>query len=436
MALKKVYSNKKKYSYNDAIKYLYDLEGLGICPGLARIKHLLNSADNPQNKYPVVLVAGTNGKGSVSTMIAAILTEAGYKTGLFTSPHIDKFNERIKINGKDITNKDLSVEFGELKKVITSSKVKKQYGHPTFFECNTFMAYNYFARNVVDIAVVEVGLGGRLDSTNVVDPIVSVITSIGYDHEKFLGSTVEKIAKEKAGIIKKSSPVVVSVDDREALSVILKKVKSLDSQAYLMGKHFTSSKLRQYYKYNDIYNSYGNIDLSLKGTFQKDNLATSLMAVTLLKNRGFNIEEVHIRNALKNISVPGRFEYVTDRIILDVAHNCLGAKALRNSLNQLNRPVTFVVSMMADKDVDQYLKIIACDKDRIIVTSAKTPRALGKDDLENIALKSFQHVETSKSVATAVKTASLDNDGTLIVVTGSFFTVSEARKYLKRCKVL
>ncbi len=430
MALKKV------YTYKETISYLYNLEGLGICPGLTRIKHLLKSHGDPQNKYPVILVAGTNGKGSVSTMVAGILSGAGYKTGLFTSPHIDKFNERIKIDGKDITNKDLSVEFGELKKAITSSKVKKLYGHPTFFECNTFMAYNYFARKSVDIAVVEVGLGGRLDSTNVVTPVVSVITSIGRDHEKFLGSTIEKIAKEKAGIIKKNSPVVVSVDDKEALPVILKKVKAVGSQAYLMGKHFTSSKLRQTYKYNDIYYSYRDINLPLKGSFQKDNLATSLMAVTLLKNRGFIIDEAHILSALSNVSLPGRFENVGDRIILDVAHNGLGAQALRSSLNQLNRPATFIVSMMSDKDVDGFLKIIAKSGDTIIVTSAKTPRATGKDNLEEIALKSFENVETSPSVAAAIKTALIDNDSNLIVVTGSFFTVSEAKKYLKRCKVL
>lgn len=427
---------KKVYTYKESIKYLYDLEGLGICPGLKRIKLLLKSSNNPQNDYPVILVAGTNGKGSVSTMIASVLKEAGYKTGLFTSPHIDKFNERIKINGTDISNKDLSVEFGELRKSITASKVKKLYGHPTFFECNTFMAYNYFARKEVDIAVVEVGLGGRLDSTNVTVPIVSVITSIGLDHEKFLGATIEKIAKEKAGIIKKNSPVVVSASDKKSLPVILEKVKSVGSQAYLLGKHFTLAKLRSSYKYNDIYNSYSDIDFSLKGSFQKDNLATALMAVSLLKNRDLIIEEEHIKNALSKIVMTGRFEKVGDKFILDVAHNELGAKALRSSLDELNSPVTFIVSMMRDKDAGGFLKIITKSNDNIIVTTSKTDRAMDIEELKNIALKYCHNVTSCPTVAASIKSAMINNEGNLIVITGSFFTVSDAVKYFKRSKLL
>ncbi len=436
---------RKMPSYKETIEYLYGLKRLGIRPGLALIKALLGRLGEPQAAYPTVHVAGTNGKGSCSAMIESVLTEAGFRTGLFTSPHLSSFNERIRISGKQITN-------NEVVRVATRVKEACEGGRlcPTFFEFSTAMAFEYFRKKRVDLAILETGMGGRLDSTNVTAPVVSVITSIGYDHKEHLGTTLAEIAGEKAGIIRPSA-VVVSAPQRPAVQKVLKRVSREKHAALLiLGTDFhvkpgASRPSRpggpsrpgwpsRLFDYSGISRTLNRLRLNLDGPFQIENAGVALSAVEVLKSLGYDIPERAMRRGLKRVEWPGRVETVGKRplVILDSAHNPDGARALVEALEGFSySKLVLVIGAMADKDLEGMLKHLAPGADTVILTTPKQQRAAPPATLLK-ALKPYKKKtiikeDVSRAVDEALKQAAKPD---AILITGSIFTVGEARDYL------
>jgi len=277
-------------NYNQILKELYSLESVKFKQTLANMRLLLKKLNNPEKKLKCIHVAGTNGKGSVCAMISSILQEAGYKVGMYTSPHLKRFNERIRINNKLITDKDIVKYYLRVKKHVTDQ---------TFFEMTTAMAFLYFKEKNVDFAVLETGLGGRLDTTNVITPLISIITNIGLEHTEYLGNTIEKIAQEKAGIIKENIPVVTAAEGI-ALATIKNASNNKNSKLIIIN--------------NKIIKNYKNIKLNLKGVFQIENAAIAAKTIEILKNNSkIIINKKNIINGLKNAKWPGRFQFIAKK---------------------------------------------------------------------------------------------------------------------------
>ncbi len=391
------------------LNYLYSLHKFGMKFGLRNIRILLRSIGDPQKRINTIHVAGTNGKGSTSSMIAAILTAAGYKVGLYTSPHLVRFNERIRINGKMISNSDIVRYTKRLKPQITNIKA-------TFFEVTTAMAFKYFADRNVDIAVIETGLGGRLDSTNVVTPLVSVITSIGKDHTEQLGNTIASIAYEKSGIIKRNIPVVIGSLTRESKKWIAQTAKQKKSLL------IESSAL-------DIPE---DIHLPLTGMHQIANAKSAIAAINIV-SQNFLIGNKAIRAGLENVSrltgLRARFELIrgTPDLLLDVAHNPDGIKTLVTEIKKLSyKNIVIVFGIMKDKDYRSSLLHLKNLNPTIVATQPNVERALSSEHLFAVC-KEFKlnalHVPVTRM---ALKTGKrIAGKSGLLVVTGSHFLVGE-----------
>jgi len=384
-------------NYNQIIKYLEHLEKFGTKFGLERVKSLLKKLGNPEKSLKVIHVAGTNGKGSVCAMISAILQGAGYKVGLYTSPHLKEINERFRINDKDISNDDFVKYF---------LKVKKYADKQTYFEFITAMAFLYFKEKKVDFLVLEVGMGGRLDATNVVQPLVSVITNIELEHTEFLGDTVEKIAYEKAGIIKDKVSVITSAKGK-ALDVIKKVAKSNNSRLIIPKKY--------------------NFPINLKGQFQKNNSNIAIETVkTLNILKITKISEKTIKKSLKKIYWPGRIQY-KGNVLLDCAHNPAGIKVLVEYIKNLKYgKLILVFAVLSDKHYKAMLKILAPLAYKIILPKPKMyrvldPKILAKE-VKNYK-KYFVVIEDSGKALKHAKSIAAKND--LVLVTGSCYLVGE-----------
>jgi dihydrofolate synthase/folylpolyglutamate synthase len=423
-------------SYKETIEYLYGLKRLGIRPGLALIKALLGRLGEPQAEYPTVHVAGTNGKGSCSAMIESVLTEAGFRTGLFTSPHLSSFNERIRVNGKHIANNEVIRVAARVKEACKGPGLLGPPDRlcPTFFEFSTAMALEYFRKKRVDLAILETGMGGRLDSTNVTAPQVSVITSIGYDHKEHLGTTLAKIAGEKAGIIRPSG-IVVSAAQRPTVQKVLKRVSRKKHAALLMlGTDFhVKPRPGGLFDYSGIA-CLNRLRLNLDGPFQRENAALALAAVEVLKSLGYDIPVRAMRRGLKRVEWPGRVETVRKRplVILDSAHNPDGARALKEALEGFSYSrLVLVIGAMGDKDLGGMLKHLAPSADTVILTTPKQQRAAPAaallKALRPYKKKTLIKKDVPEAVAEALKQAAKPD---AILITGSIFTVGEARDYL------
>lgn len=394
--------------YGRILKYLYSLESPKIKLGLKRVQELLDSIGNPEKRLKCIHVAGTNGKGSVCSMIFHVLKEAGYKVGLCTSPHLKKFNERIRINDNLITDREIVEYFLKVKPYITTQ---------SFFEITTAMAFLYFKEKNVDFAVLEVGLGGRLDATNVVVPLVSVITNVGIEHTNLLGKTIEKIAFEKAGIIKQNVPVVTGCKGI-ALNVIKKIAKERSAPLYLAKKH-------------------GKIDFKyLNGTYQQQNKDVALTVIdTLIKYESIKINQNQIINGLKKTKWIGRLQFLSKNVLADCAHNSDGFVTLKKELSIIKKKrkiknFIFVVGIQNDKDSILMLRIINPLISAIIFTKSNNVKALNPIQL----LKIFTSINKNKKIKTKIisnpknalkyakKIAGKDD---LVVVTGSIYMVGE-----------
>ncbi len=410
------------YSRIGAAAYKEDLDNtIRLCKELG----------DPQNKFKSIHVAGTNGKGSVSHMLAAILQTAGYKTGLYTSPHLKDFRERIKVDGI-MMQEQFVVDFTEkIKPVIEEIE-------PSFFEITVAMAFDYFVHQKVDIAIIEVGLGGRLDSTNVITPEVSVITNIGYDHMNILGNTLEKIAAEKAGIIKKEIPVVVGETVPETLPVFEKTAREKNAPV-----HFASQKKQalswKWEKHEMIVEvaeknktDHEIYHLDLPGIYQTKNLLTVLETCSVLQQQDWNITDAIIHTALKQVKkltgLQGRWEMIHHKpdIILDVAHNEAGIKQLLEQVEVTDHhELHLIMGFVNDKEIGTILSHLPKTA-HYYFTQAHIPRALPLDDLLQAAkaagLKGKVYEDVNLALKEA-KTKAKEND--LIIVFGSFFLVAE-----------
>jgi len=391
-----------------------------------------NYFKNPHFKYPTIHIGGTNGKGSVSHMIASVLQEAGYKTGLYTSPHLKDFRERIRVNGEMISENDVVTFVTKHKNIIESLK-------PSFFEMTVAMAFNYFAECYVDVAVIEVGLGGRLDSTNIIKPVLSVITNIGHDHLDLLGDTLEKIAVEKSGIIKKNIPVIISETQPEIKNVFIKKAEENDSEVLFADEVFSCS-LEQ----NDNSGSgrgYLVTELStnhqlegktfLEGDYQSKNLQAVFAAFKLLKNI-FTVSEENISEGISNVIIntglQGRWQIlgVSPLTICDTGHNREGLEYVMNQIKMVPRSVLhIVIGFVNDKDLGSVLPLFPTDA-IYYFTKASVPRALNEIKLKTEAEKYGLAGESYPDVRTALYWARKQaNESDLIFIGGSTFVVAE-----------
>jgi len=419
-----LYAQLPMYSRIGAAAYKTDLHNtIALCTAL----------DNPHTKFKSVHVAGTNGKGSTSHMLAAILQKAGYKTGLYTSPHLQDFRERIKINGEMI-KQDFIVDF-----VAKTKKISEEI-EPSFFELTMVMAFDYFAKEKVDIAIIETGLGGRLDSTNIIMPIVSVITNIGYDHMNILGDTLELIAFEKAGIIKPNTPVVIGEYTAITKPIFLAKATECNAPIYFAQEKFAVANIILTTKelHCDITDIKENVTesftLDLNGFYQTKNLCAVLCAEGILTENGFNIPDTVEKHALSHVKeltgLYGRWDVIQEEptIALDVAHNEDGIKQVLSQIANYKTPnekVHFVLGMVKDKDIDKVLTLLPKEA-HYYFSNAHIPRAMNATELKDKAAlqgligNSFDNV--NDAVKAAKEKAAKDE---LIIVCGSVFLVGE-----------
>jgi dihydrofolate synthase/folylpolyglutamate synthase len=390
--------------------------------GAAAIKNDLHNTQlicsflgNPEKKFKTIHIAGTNGKGSTSHMLAAIFQKAGYKTGLYTSPHLYDFRERIKVNG-ELCKKEFVTSFTNRVKPLIE-KIE-----PSFFEITVGMAFEYFAVENCDIAIIETGLGGRLDSTNVIEPILSVITNIGWDHMALLGNTLEAIASEKAGIIKKETPVVISESIRESKSVFIQKA-ALEPLFHLLN--------------NPLFDANFTLSCDLPGKYQAKNLKGVLVACQLLADMGWKLNSEMIKQALLEIKastgIMGRWECIQSnpRIVLDVAHNEHGIKAMLDQLATTHYEQLYIVTgMVKDKDIDAVLTLLPKNANYYF-TQSHLPRALAANELAEKANAFSLKGEIYSDVNIALETAAAKaNDKDLILVIGSVYLVAEVNRAL------
>ncbi|RJQ74626.1 MAG: bifunctional folylpolyglutamate synthase/dihydrofolate synthase [Desulfobacteraceae bacterium] len=416
---------------------MFRLHRFGIKLGLETIGTMLNALGNPHRHYHSIHIAGTNGKGSVAAMLSEILRSAGYKVGRYTSPHLERFNERICIDNEPIGDAEV-VESCQRAMAITD--VPRQ---PTFFEFTTAMALDVFKRRGVQWAVIETGMGGRLDATNLIQPVVSIITNISLEHQLYLGKTLPVIAGEKAGIIKPKVPVITGARQKSVRGVIEQEAARIQAPLYSYGRDFRSRRGRAaQFSYLGLDHHWPQLRLGLMGDHQVENAALVLAACEILMRNGqVALDASAIRNALLNTRWPGRLEVAgtAPYLILDGAHNQMAAKLLGRHLARFfrDRNITLVVGILDDKPYRAILKDLSATCRRVIVTQPKIDRAIPAERLEAVAREFVSQVEVHPDVAEALRYAlatSAKED--VVCVAGSLYVVGEAKTALRQSAVL
>jgi dihydrofolate synthase / folylpolyglutamate synthase len=416
---------------------------------LAHVRVLLAALDHPERRFPSVLIAGTNGKGSTAATLASILRASGVKTGLYTSPHLVRINERIQVNGEEISDDDFASLQGKVDKVAEELVALAELPwHPSFFEMMTAMAFEHFAREKVELAVLEVGMGGRLDATNVVEPLVSVITDISLDHQKFLGNTVGEIAREKVGIIRPGGTVVTLPQQPEANDVIGNTILELGARAvnavpYVppvspgSTQYLVSGAEQRDFVYRYPLAVLGEeilVESPLVGRHQLRNVALAIAAAVELNQQGFvGITAESIERGVRETRWPGRFQMIAARpgwpeMVIDVAHNPAGAWALRSALSERYEdcPLIFVFGAMRDKAISEMAEILFPLAEGVIATRPENPRAASPEEIQQAASRTGVEVEAVEDVKLALERARvLAGPGTVIIITGSIYLVGE-----------
>ena len=422
--------------YQETLSYLFGLQKFGIKFGLSNISRLLELVGNPHKTLKTVHIAGTNGKGSTAATIASIMKEAGYKVGLYTSPHLIDFTERIKISGKEIEEGEVVRLTEYIRSKVQDSEFKDELERITFFEFTTAMALIYFKEKEVDMAVMETGMGGRLDATNVIGPLVSVITNISVEHKEYLGDTIEAVASEKAGIIKDGVPILTGVDQPAAFQVIERICNEKRAPLYRLGRDFSfHRKGFNNFSYNGINESFDLLTLNLRGGHQFQNASLAVAAVEMLKNTGFLIPPEALIDGLGKVSWPGRLETISQSpmIILDGAHNPAGAEMLSRAIKEeleFNR-LYLVLGIMADKEVEGIISPLAPLAHEIILSRPKYERASNPSDLLPLTRRYNVNCTAFNDLREAIDYAkSRAGNEDLIIISGSLFTVGEARGIL------
>lgn len=408
---------------NNLLAELYNKLRKGIKPGLERTIKLAEHLNMPHKKYKVIHIAGTNGKGATASFLASILTEAGFKVGLYTSPHIFRFNERIRINGKQINDEELVFHYNRIKEI--SEKIEA-----TFFEITTVLAFDYFAEKNVDYAIIETGMGGRFDSTNIVDPACSIITSIGMDHKEFLGDTIDKIAFEKAGIIKEEKPVLISqLIDVKAKKVIKQKAKRMNSKLLEIKMPEKINYLKE--MSSEIANNY---QLNLPGKNQIMNFQIAKEAAFLVGIDDYNIIQNSINNLYLNTGYIGRMTVIckNPKIIIDISHN---EEAVQNiidvfKLHNINNKIEILFTCMQDKDYNKILNKLKLIASKIIITKTQNERNISPQKLIDYCEKNKIDYEYIEKIDDKLLSNYHEKIDTL--VTGSFFLLEELKSSLKK----
>ena len=407
------------------IDHILGLEKRGMLFGLENIRSILEAIGNPEKSFEKIHVGGTNGKGSVTKILSSALSLQCYRTGRYTSPHLHSITERFSVNERDVRMEDFLKISEEIWKKIEDKGVKKSF---SFFDFTTAFAFEYFSRESVKIAVIEVGLGGRLDSTNVIRPLVTIITNVSYDHMDYLGNSLQSIAKEKAGIIKENVPVVTGARGIP-LRIIREVASEKKAPLHVLGEDFSFEKVEEkLMNYKGEKKRLPNLYVNLSGDHQLSNTSLALCALEILEDFGFPVEESKIREALSNVEWMGRLEVVKERpkIILDGAHNVDGMRSLTDYIKKSfrKRRVICVFGVMKDKDYRGMAKLLSSWAKHVIVTKPSMERALDVETLKNVI--PYAHgTETVKEALLKAKELSDEED--IIVVTGSLFTVGEAR---------
>ena len=439
-------------NYEAAVRYLLSLGRELAAPtqasaakfDLENITVLAERLGRPDRAYPSAHVAGTNGKGSTAAFLEAILRDAGFRTGLNTSPHLERINERIRVSGDEITDEAFADILSRVQAIteelLAAGKLR---AHPTYFECVTAMAFEYFAQQRVEFGVFEVGLGGRLDSTNILMPVVSIITRIDFDHENFLGHSLHEIAGEKAGIIKPSVPVVIAGQRPEALEVIRKRAKELLSpvidteEVFRIEKESTENdRIRA--QVTEIASGW-TVELapSLPGRFQLQNALNAAAAARLLQQRGFRISDESIANGIATTVWPGRIEKIQSHpdVYLDGAHNPSAARELSRFVTEslAGKKLILLYGALRDKAVDEVAGLLFPLAEEVVLTAPTTSRAISASQLEEIAAHYAKKSTTKADAGEAIDYAlSKASPGDVIFITGSLYLVGQLKHYLKQ----
>jgi dihydrofolate synthase/folylpolyglutamate synthase len=416
-------------TYEQALTYLYDLQKYGIKFGLSSTSNLLERLGNPQEHLKAIHIGGTNGKGSTAAMISAILVGAGYRVGLYTSPHLVRFNERYRINDQDAEDAQILSVYERVRDVVNTHEP------PTFFEMTTAMALTLFVEEKVDWTILEVGMGGRLDATNVIKPQVTIITNISLDHQEFLGSTLTRIAWEKAGIVKEGVPVVTAVKQPAALAVIKARCLEAKAPCYRLGRQI---KLRSQgghrFAYRGLHWRLDNLHSPLAGRHQVINGGTALAGLEVLGQEGhLRLTPEQIGKGLSKTRWAGRLEWLSKRppTLLDGAHNNAGMASLRQALQTeyTYQKLIVVLGIMADKDLRRMLLRLAPLADRLILTRPKYERAAEPESLFAVAGEFAERTELIKTVEAALARAKdLAGQEDLVLVTGSLYFIGEVKE--------
>ena len=420
------------------IDRIHEFNRFGMVLGLDRMEELLRRLGNPQDDLKVIHVAGTNGKGSVSKYLEEGLSACGYKMGLYTSPYIETFNERIRYDGADISDEDLEY-YGQ--KVVSAAEAMVADGldSPTEFEVVTAIAFLYFADRQADITILEVGLGGIGDSTNVVkSPLASVITSISYDHMAQLGSSLAEIAVNKAGIIKTGCPVIANVPQRDAAKIIARKAYAMGSRLYdisgIRAAVSDETPFSQKVSMELYEKSYSDVEISMVGRHQAENLKTALATLEILRKSGaVKLDREALYEGLKRARQPGRFEVISEDplVIIDGAHNEAGAQALQETMAQhfAGKKILLVAGILADKEIDSIVKFLTKITDHIIVTEPDNPRKLAAEKLAGHVVDFGVAAEAVSDVEAAVHRAKELADGyDVILFAGSLYLIGDVRR--------
>jgi len=418
----------------NAINYLYSLGRMGIRLGLEPLRGILSVYQNPQDNFDTILVAGTNGKGSTASMIASILRSAGYKVGLYISPHLMDFYERITINGEKINTQRLTLLVEDLKANLKDPL--------TFFEFLTAIALIYFSQEEVDIAVLEVGMGGRLDATNVVTPLLSIITNIGLDHTEFLGKSLLEIAREKAGIVKPFGTLITSEESEDIQNLFKDICNDTKSKIFILGKDFHCSSINAdlhgiSFDFTSPQGDFKNIKVPLRGNHQAKNASLAIIAALKLCEFEYKINEHHIRKGINEVIWRGRLEFFSNSrtMLLDCAHNISGILQLCEFLKidaLKENPINFIYGTLFDKDYTQILKILRPIAKNIILSKPNHPRALHPKKIKETLFPDDESVRVRVNPLKALRLSekiSMASD--LVCVTGSSFLVADILKELE-----
>ncbi|MEH7886769.1 folylpolyglutamate synthase/dihydrofolate synthase family protein [Bacillus sp. JJ1609] len=428
------------HTYEQAVDWIHARLRLGIKPGLTRMEWMLERLEHPERRIKTIHVGGTNGKGSTVTFLRSILESAGYLVGTFTSPYFEQFNERISVNGQPISDDDL-IQLVNVIKPLADELDQTELGGPTEFEVITIMSIYYFAKiSPVDVVIYEVGLGGRFDSTNVIHPLLSIITSIGLDHTAILGDTYEKIAFEKAGIIKNAVSIITGVKQPEALEVIRRKADIGKSPIYQLGEQFSTNsksslKDGEQFTFTSMFTQYEKLEISMIGSHQVDNASLAVMASQILAYYySFIIEESHLREGLKKAYWPGRLEVLSEKpfVLIDGAHNEEGITALASEVKSryADKKISILFAALTDKKLDRMIDILEDTADSLTFTTFDFPRAAKAEELME-AGKAADNMTIANDYKFYLEQKIKElKENEILLVTGSLYFLSEAKPLL------